>query len=120
MIVGIGTDLLERDRIEDLYNRYKEKFGCKILSKSELDQFAYIQDNRKINLLCSSFSAKEAFVKALGSGFRGIHPSHLSLTKDDLGKPFMCTTLDDNFKIHLSISNTSRYTQTFIVLEKWI
>jgi phosphopantetheinyl transferase (holo-ACP synthase) len=28
--------------------------------------------------------------------------------------------LDDNFKIHLSISNTSRYTQTFIVLEKWI
>ena len=120
MIVGIGTDLLERDRIEDLYNRYKEKFVCKILSKSELDQYAYIQDNRKINFLCSSFSAKEAFVKALGSGFRGIHPSHLSLTKDDLGKPFMCTTLDDNFKIHLSISNTSRYTQTFIVLEKWI
>ena len=105
MIVGIGTDLLERDRIEDLYNRYKEKFVCKILSKSELD-------------LCSSFSAKEAFVKALGSGFRGIYPSQLSLTKDDLGKPLMCTTLDDNFKIHLSISNTSRYTQTFIVLEK--
>ena len=45
MIVGIGTDLLERDRIKDLYNRYKEKFVCKILSKSELDQFAYIQDN---------------------------------------------------------------------------
>jgi len=120
MIVGIGTDLLERDRIKDLYNRYKEKFVCKILSKSELDQFSHIQDDRKINFLCSSFSAKEAFVKALGRGFRGIYPSQLSLKKDGLGKPLMCTSLDDNFKIHLSISNTSRYTQTFIVLEKWI
>ena len=117
MIVGIGTDLLERDRIEDLYNRYKEKFVCKILSKREQDQFAYIQDNRKINFLCSSFSRRHY---SSWKRIWGIYPSQLSLTKDDLGKPLMYTTLDDNFKIHLSISNTSRYTQTFIVLEKWI
>ena len=37
--------------------------------------------------MCSSFAAKEALVKALGTGFRGIYPPDISVIKNNLGKP---------------------------------
>lgn len=87
MILGIGTDLVQRDRVKAIYEKYDKRFLDKVLSDFEKKEFIKLKENAKVNFLCSSFAAKEAFVKALGTGFRGIYPSDISIEKDDLGKP---------------------------------
>ena len=119
MILGIGTDLVHKDRIEAIYNKYDKRFTDKVLSKIEKKEFKKLKENAKVNFLCSSFSAKEALVKALGTGFRGICPPDISIEKDKLGKPSIKSTRLETIKHHLSITNTDSYTLSFVVLEKW-
>ena len=119
MILGIGTDLVHKDRIEAIYNKYDKRFTDKVLSKIEKKEFKKLKENAKVNFLCSSFSAKEALVKALGTGFRGIYPPDISIEKDKLGKPSIKSTKLETIKHHLSITNTDSYTLSFVVLEKW-
>ena len=119
MIVGIGTDLVHKDRIEAIYNKYDKRFTDKVLSNIEKKEFKKLKENAKVNFLCSSFSAKEALVKALGTGFRGIYPPDISIEKDKLGKPSIKSTRLETIKHHLSITNTDSYTLSFVVLEKW-
>ena len=118
MILGIGTDLVHKDRIEAIYNKYDKRFTDKVLSKIEKKEFKKLKENAKVNFLCSSFSAKEALVKALGTGFRGIYPPDISIEKDKLGKPSIKSTRLETIKYHLSITNTDSYTLSFVVLEK--
>lgn len=120
MILGIGTDLIQRDRVKAIYDKYDKRFIDKVLSDLEKKEFIKLKENAKVNFLCSSFAAKEAFVKALGTGFRGIYPSDISLEKDDLGKPSIRSSKLDATKHHLSITNTDSYTLSFVVIEKWI
>ena len=87
MIHSIGTDLVENERVKYLYERYEGRFAKKILSKSELEDFEKLTLSQKIKKMCSSFAAKEALVKALGTGFRGIYPPDISVIKNNLGKP---------------------------------
>ena len=87
MIHSIGTDLVENERVKYLYERYEGRFAKKILSKSELKDFEKLTLSQKIKKMCSSFAAKEALVKALGTGFRGIYPPDISVIKNNLGKP---------------------------------
>ena len=119
MILGIGTDLVHKDRIEAIYNKYDKRFTDKVLSNIEKREFKKLKKNAKVNFLCSSFSAKEALVKALGTGFRGIYPPDISIEKDKLGKPSIKSTRLETIKHHLSITNTDSYTLSFVVLEKW-
>ncbi len=119
MILGIGTDLVHKDRIEAIYNKYDKRFTDKVLSNIEKKEFKKLKENAKVNFLCSSFSAKEALVKALGTGFRGIYPPDISIEKDKLGKPSIKSTKLETIKHHLSITNTDSYTLSFVVLEKW-
>ena len=66
MIYGVGTDIVEVERIEKALERFGEKFAKRILSDSELKRF---QGHRqKANFLAKRFAAKEAFTKALGTG----------------------------------------------------
>ena len=119
MILGIGTDLVQRDRVKAIYEKYDKRFLDKVLSDFEKKEFIKLKENAKVNFLCSSFSAKEALVKALGTGFRGIYPPDISIEKDKLGKPSIKSTRLETIKHHLSITNTDSYTLSFVVLEKW-
>lgn len=119
MIKGIGTDLVKQSRVESIYKKYNRRFLSKILSKRELSNFYKEKSERvKLNYICSSFAAKEAYVKALGTGFRGIYPNQLTYHKDSFGKPTLECECSVNYNIHLSISNTDGYTLSFIVLEE--
>ena len=118
MILGIGTDLIHKEKVKSIYSRYEEKFLKKILSAEEQETFYTLPEEKKINFLCSSFAAKEALVKALGTGFRGIYPPEITLEKDDLGKPRLVSRSLEDLDCHLSITNTDSYTLSFIVLEK--
>jgi holo-[acyl-carrier protein] synthase len=68
MIYGVGTDVVEIERIKAVLEKYGERFAQRILCESELKRF---QGHRlPANYLAKRFAAKEAFTKALGTGIR--------------------------------------------------
>ena len=120
MIRGIGTDIVEIDRISNAIK--KEFFLKKAFNDSEIDMAV---DRKKDSFLAGNFATKEAFVKALGTGFRGVELKDLAVLRDELGKPFIkiCNNLNrhlqgiDENKIHVSISNTDSLAIAMVVIE---
>ena len=68
MIYGVGTDVVEIGRIEKAIERWGERFARKVLVESELKRFS--AHRLPASYLAKRFAAKEAFVKALGTGIR--------------------------------------------------
>jgi holo-[acyl-carrier protein] synthase len=68
MIYGVGTDIVEISRIEQVLHRYGEKFARRILCEPEIRRF--LQHRKPAAFLAKRFAAKEAFTKALGTGIR--------------------------------------------------
>lgn len=67
MIFGVGIDLLRMDRIVAVYRRYGDKFSDRILMSEEM---TFFHDHRRPErFLAMRFAAKEAIVKAMGTGF---------------------------------------------------
>lgn len=86
MIFGIGTDLCEISRIEKVYSKYGEHFVNRLLMPQEHEQFA--RTKRKVRFLAMHFAAKEALVKAMGTGFRqGIWIRDVGFIQESSGKP---------------------------------
>ena len=81
-----GIDLLEVERIKKIYLNYENKFLKKILTDSEIKQ---IKKNQKIYYkIAGKFSAKEAVVKAMGTGFSdGIRIKDIEIINLKNGKP---------------------------------
>ena len=93
MILGIGVDLLNINRVEKLYLKFGDKLADRIISEEEFGN--YKKSKNKINFLAKKFCAKEAFSKALGTGIgRGINFSDITISNDILGKPIIF--LSDN------------------------
>lgn len=67
MIFGIGTDILALQRVEGTWARFGERFARRLLMPEELAQFPATK--RPVRFLAMRFAAKEAIVKALGTGF---------------------------------------------------
>jgi len=86
MIFGIGTDIVRVERIRADLERFGERFAERILTASEMREF---RDNAgKANFLARRFAAKEAAVKAMGTGFsNGILMHDIEVTHDTHGKP---------------------------------
>ena len=120
MIRGIGTDIVEIDRISNAIK--KDFFLKKAFNDSEIDMAA---GRNKDSFLAGNFATKEAFVKALGTGFRGVELKDLAVLRDELGRPFIkiCNNLNrhlqgiDENKIHVSISNTDSLAIAMVVIE---
>lgn len=86
MIHGIGTDLIALERIEKIYTRYGEDFAQRILMPEELERFS--RTKHKVRYLAMRFAAKEAIVKALGTGFaRGLWVRDVGVASDQAGRP---------------------------------
>ena len=68
MIYGVGTDLIEVRRIEEVLRRFGERFAKRILCEPELRRFR--AHKQPVAYLAKRFAAKEAFTKALGTGIR--------------------------------------------------
>ena len=86
MIVGIGTDITELARIKASYDRFGERFLQKILTPDELK----LVPENPIAYISGRFAAKEAAVKALGTGFNeGIGPHHIEVLRGPAGQPLL-------------------------------
>ncbi len=124
MIFGIGTDIVEVERIEHSIAKFGDDFAARILAPTEMP--SYLQSNIKARFLAKRFAAKEAFSKALGTGLR--EPAtfqNIAVTHDDLGKPtFLLAEALQIFlntkkvtQMHLSISDEKNLATAFVVLE---
>ncbi len=122
MITGIGTDILEIHRIQKIFERLGMRIVHRFLTKNEIMDFQNLKNkNQKINFLAKRFCAKEAFLKALGTGLRKPYNlNNIEIAHDDLGKPFFIFHGKPKifFKnAHLSLSDTAQFVVAFVILE---
>lgn len=86
MIVGIGIDLVELDRVARGYEQFGERYLEKILTHGERDALP----KHPVPFLAARFAAKEAASKALGTGLaRGVTLHDLEVVGGERGKPEM-------------------------------
>ena len=128
MIIGIGTDLVEIKRIEDLLNRHKDRFMKRVFTPIEITTALAL--SRPAASLAKRFAAKEAFVKALGTGFsQEILLTEVEVYNEATGQPrlrlygaaqrILHHRLEGFQKeiLHLSLSDTQTQALAFVVIE---
>jgi len=86
MIYGIGIDVVEPQRVERLRDKYGERFARRVLT--QLEWPGYLRTVRPVLFLANRFAAKEAFSKAMGTGFRyPVTLQCISVVQNAAGKP---------------------------------
>lgn len=124
MIVGVGTDLVEISRLEKAITRHGDRFVQRIFSPEE--QKTCTTKANQPSCFAKRFAAKEAFVKALGTGMReGIWFRDIVVSNDSLGKPLLHISGESRKRmqtfgpmaIHLSLSDDGNFALAFVVLE---
>ena len=125
-IFGIGVDIIDNERFKKLIK--KKKFVNRILSLKELNIFK--NKTNKILYLSKRFSAKEAFVKSVGIGFRdNLCFTDISVLNDKKGKPYFLFNKEiknllkkkyklNSFKAHLSLSDEKKHSVSYVILQK--
>ena len=125
-ILGIGVDIVENKRIQKLIKNHL--FKKRIYSSKELKQSNAA--NNKVSYFSKRFAAKEAFSKALGTGFRiNLNFKDIEVVNDKMGKPYYVKNKKitkiiqknfkiKNFKFFLSISDEKKYSTAFAIIEK--
>ena len=125
MIFGIGTDIVEVERIKNLSSI--NKFAKKILSQKELNTFNSLNKDQKVYFLSKQFAAKEAISKALGTGIgHEASLNNIEILRDEKGKPFFNAINELSLlisdlgitKTHVSLADESNYAIAMVILEK--
>ena len=127
-IIGNGVDIIKNSRIN---NSLKIKgFLNRIYTKKEIQQGKKLKN--RINFYAKRFAAKEAFVKAIGTGFRSdINFIDIEINNYKNGKPYISLSKKLNnflkkkfkiqkYKVFLSLSDEKGYSIAFVVIDKKI
>ncbi len=119
MILGIGNDLIEIDRIEKACE--KQAFLVHCYTENEIELC-----HGKVSMLAGNFAVKESVAKSFGTGFREFETKDIEVLRDKLGKPYVklyggARKLYEEMgatALHVSITNTKEYAVAMAVLEK--
>ena len=124
--IGVGVDIVKNKRIQSsLKNR---NFIDRTFSKTEI--LISKKFENKTNYFSKRFAAKEAFAKALGTGFRqGLNFKDIQILNNKLGKPYYLINSKikslikkkkkvQNFDLFLSISDEKEYSVAFTILQE--
>ncbi|MFP3013920.1 MAG: holo-ACP synthase [Arsenophonus sp. NC-PG7-MAG3] len=123
-IIGLGTDLVEIIRIEQIIEYLEERLAKRILSIQEWRQ--YKNHSYPVHFLAKRFAVKEAAAKALGTGIRnGLAFNQFEVFNDELGKPGLnllgqAKILADSLgvqHIHVSLSDEQNYACAAVIME---
>lgn len=125
MIFGVGTDIVELSRIQQTYERFGDHFVGRLLMDEERALF----DRSKwpVRFLAMRFAAKEATVKAMGTGFaHGMWIRDVGIVSNPWGRPLIIWSergrkVCENLGIgdgHVSLTDDAGLIVAFSVLEK--
>ena len=122
MIIGIGCDIIEIERIKKALT--KENFAQKFFTEREI-LYCKARKVQSASSFAARFAAKEAVVKALGTGFREGEFKEIEILNDELGKPYV--KLYGSYKnlaeargvkkIHLSLSHSQTNAMAYSIME---
>lgn len=124
MIKGIGVDTIELARIARVYSGYRERFLERIFSPEERAYALRYKD--PVPRLAARFAAKEACMKALGTGWNhGVRWRDIVVVNDKSGKPELrlhgkARTFFDRLsadRIHLSITHSKEHATAIVIFE---
>ena len=129
-IIGIGTDIVDINRIESIHRRYADRFVERLLAPSERSDYRAVSDRTRpaAAFLARRFAAKEAAAKALGSGIGAQAKfTEVAIEHTRAGAPVLAFTgatrhsaiLLGMTRSHLSISDELEHALAFVVIEGW-
>ena len=125
-IFGVGVDIIKNSRIKKLLKN--KAFIKKVFSKNEIKNSTKHKD--KTSYFSKRFAAKEALMKAVGTGFRyNVNFKDISVINNKLGKPQIIITNSikkvlinksnlKKFRIFLSLSDEKNYSIAFVIVQK--
>ena len=123
-ILGIGTDIVEVSRIEKLLHEKRKEFLARVFTPTEID---YCRGKARPEIhFAARFAAKEAFMKAIGTGWaKGVGFNQIGVCNTEDGKPVLeidgeAKAVLDGFGpsfLWLSMSHTREYATATVVIE---
>lgn len=123
MIQGIGIDIIEIERIKNAINAHQMPFLNRLFTEKELEKVYSASEAYRAIHVAGRFAAKEAVVKALGTGFQGISWHDIQILNDEAGKPVV--TLSDEIaarfnhpRLLITISHSKEHATAFCVWEQ--
>lgn len=129
MIVGLGSDLCNIERIQSSLDRFGDRFLLRVFTEVEQDKAARRPFTRA-GTLAKRFAAKEAFSKAVGTGFaQGVFMRDIGVVNARSGAPTLALTggakarLDAMMpeghvaKVHLTMTDDHPWAQAFVIIE---
>ncbi len=130
MILGLGNDIINIERIAKS-PAFLERFKQKIMGIEEQEEIDSMSNLTYKDLACrlaKAYAGKEAFVKALGTGFRdGIYLRDIQILHTDLGKPeikvsnqalYHLKKMDKNANTFITLSDDYPFAQAVVIIEK--
>ncbi len=127
MIIGIGTDIVQINRIDTARRQFGDKFVKRILTPAEQEKMETIAPIKQSSWIAKRFAGKEAFVKALGCGFGQFAQwNEIEILNNEQGAPTLSVfgkTADTlrkkahNTRIHISLSDDENAT-AFVIIEQ--
>ena len=123
MIVGIGTDLCQAERMERAVER--ETFLQGVFSPAEQELLSTRTGKRRAQTAAANFAAKEAFLKACGRGLGGFALADIAVLRKESGAPYFrlsggaAAWVEENRLVpHLSLTHDAGLASAFVVLEQ--
>ncbi len=129
MIIGLGSDLCNIERIQSSLDRFGERFELRVFTEIERAK-AQRRELTRAGTYAKRFAAKEAFSKAVGTGFRaGVFMKDIGVVNAKSGAPTLALTggaalqlaalTPDGHEaiIHLTLTDDHPWAQAFVVIE---
>jgi holo-[acyl-carrier protein] synthase len=128
MIIGIGSDLCNIDRIQNSIDRFGDRFLNRVFTETERAKAAR-RPFTMAGTLAKRFAAKEAFSKAVGTGFkRGVYMKDIGVVNAPSGAPTLVLTSGAKARldalapaghaidVHLTMTDDHPWAQAFVIL----
>lgn len=123
MILGVGIDLCDAGRMEKSLAR--QSFLDHVFAPSEQALLNTLGEKRRLETAAASFAAKEAFLKAAGTGLGGFAMPELAVLRKESGAPYFALTgaaaawvQAQNATVHVSLSHERGLANAIVILEK--
>ena len=124
LIIGCGIDLVKIERIEKIIKKWGDNFIFRIFTSLERE-YCEKKKGNKYQSYAGRFAAKEALLKSLGLGLRGVNWKEIEIENNELGQPIIETSgklkniasVKGVSKYFITISHTKDYAIAQVILE---